>query len=769
MYFFNSDLLSNLLVRWLRRGLLLVICLLLAACQSGDDADPMVVGETAADPATPTVTGAPADDTTDEAAPADPTTPAIPTDTPAPTPSPTPELVTVVQIDGTSSQQPPLPPADYYELLQDGVEQGEWSEGEGIIRLLRLVTGEISSEAVPGATAVAQPRAGGLVRHAVDYVADDGHDAAVRAEIEQLLARLAPDQETLDAISRPADAGNSQAQLVLAGTAAQSGSDPCVDLAANGFDDPMAAGEVCYVYDEASAEGNIYRVYYPQQWQGDTDKKRLTDAVLVALVDSGVTYNALGRMEDVNAVFSLLPHDKFDAAQRPFPLDEPCPVTLYPSASADTLDVFKQIVAHEVFHCVQDWNFTTHPYETHKWWMEGSAEYFSNVVYPTVNAEHGSLNRFDIHSRNTSLLELTYENFIFFQYLGNQLGNAELMNLMEVVSAGGADATTLAGYSNMDVLFQQFVVDYLSVGIPDTGGGVIQVERPALTRLESISEEGTQSFDVSAFVAARFGLAYEAEKRFLQEGEGKGNGRHSTARREDRRNPAAWSDLPPEIRSYCDDRVIYGLAVTTVEPTFTFDAEISLVEEAECDPCLLGTWRLLPDSFAAFLQQLMQEQGAAEGLPAGMSFEIQVAGDNLVQFLENGELLTRRDDFRIIIITDGNPPLQTSVYSTGSGAYTADGQLLTGRDFVEITDEVTVTMGGNLISATAAPDSVTYSLFGYTHTEPGMGFDTDGPRTASVDYVCRDDTMTMFMPDDVSFEFERVEQILPTPVPTPAP
>jgi hypothetical protein len=320
----------------------------------------------------------------------------------------------------------------------------------------------------------------------------------------------------------------------------------------------------------------------------------------------------------------------------------------------------------------------------------------------------------------------------------------------------------------MDVLFQQFVVDYLSVGIPDTGGGVIQVERPALTSLESITDEGTQSFDVTAFVATRFGLAYEAEKRFLQEGEVQGNGRHSTARREERRNPAAWSDLPPEIRSYCDEPVIYGLAVTTVEPTFTFNAEISLVEEAECDPCLLGTWRLVPESFAAFLNQMMQEQGVAEGMPAGMSFDVQIAGDNLMQFLENRQIVTRRDGFQIIITSPGAPSIETTIYGSGSGRYLADGEVLTVIDLLEIAEEVTVIMDGQLISATMGPDSSTIGLFGHSVEGPGFG-DPDAPVTDSANYVCEENMLTIFLPDNVSFDFERVEQILPTPVPTPSP
>jgi hypothetical protein len=99
-------------------------------------------------------------------------------------------------------------------------------------------------------------------------------------------------------------------------------------------------------------------------------------------------------------------------------------------------DKYKQVVAHELFHCVQDYSFpNTKPYGTHSWWMEGSADYFSNLVYPQADLEWEFLNLFDSKSPNVSILDMTYENFVFFQFMGNKYSPEVLVDILMRVSA----------------------------------------------------------------------------------------------------------------------------------------------------------------------------------------------------------------------------------------------------------------------------------------------------------------------------------------------
>jgi hypothetical protein len=55
----------------------------------------------------------------------------------------------------------------------------------------------------------------------------------------------------------------------------------------------------------------------------------------------------------------------------------------------DDFGHFMQTIAHEMFHCYQVWNFPEQAddaWSVQDWWGEGTANYFSNVVWPKVNA-----------------------------------------------------------------------------------------------------------------------------------------------------------------------------------------------------------------------------------------------------------------------------------------------------------------------------------------------------------------------------------------------
>ena len=110
---------------------------------------------------------------------------------------------------------------------------------------------------------------------------------------------------------------------------------------------------------------------------------------------------------------------------------------MFPAAKENGMDAFMQAIAHEAFHCFQDWNFDRPAYNNNAWWLEGSAEFFSNVVYQDKNNEYVYLEDFDDHSINKSLLQMDYENFLFFQYLANRMGEMGAINLLEALQNGG--------------------------------------------------------------------------------------------------------------------------------------------------------------------------------------------------------------------------------------------------------------------------------------------------------------------------------------------
>ncbi len=678
-----------------------------------------------------------------------------------------PETITVFRLDG-SEEEIPLAYTSSTDLLEAKIASGEWTMDEGLVILLKLFTGEIEFEDVPGIEWVLELNGTGVVRKANEYLSNEENP-----EIRRLLAKLFPTQEVLDVISQPADQTSHVGSAKIAMPIQQVSPQTCENMAENGFKVEFVEEGSCYIYAESMINGYSYRVYYPSYWQGDEEKEGLVSAAFQGLTDSVVVYTDLGRMENINMMFSLLPYPKSPetlAFQTYAPKGVICPLTLLPSASIGKTENFMQMIAHEVFHCFQDWNSVTVG-SSNEWWMEGSAEYFSNVVYPDVNFEHRFLSEFDSKSLFNSLMELSYENFIFFQHAANTYGNEAIISLQRSLGNANGTSSALAAYDNMDTTFQEFVVGYASIGIRDTDGSMIAPETISTKFYRLIDDEGDYKYSSKAFVATRILMKYKKEIRFLQEPKENQDGKYSTVNAKDRRDPLKWSALPPELRSTCKEDLKYLLVMTTTQSSgnYEFTAVVNKTEQAECDPCLLGVWQVDNDSFENYILGSMDSQGGVEGLPSGSELFFEIEGFYLMEFKEDGELLSRRDNFSITAGATGYPGFTTVIDSQGTGKYsTVDGKKL---DLFEMDDYVNQAQGfmnGLPISVNLMPGGGSYNIFGQSASAPG--YENSSEQDAmSANYVCNDETLTVTHPEYGDLLFNRVEKILPTPMPTLSP
>jgi hypothetical protein len=100
-------------------------------------------------------------------------------------------------------------------------------------------------------------------------------------------------------------------------------------------------------------------------------------------------------------------------------------------------EIFKFAMALETFHCVEGLQKGIVDYDTIKWYSEGLAEYFANLVYRDINYEHRSLPAFHHNSMKHSLLDMSYDAALFFQYLENRFGPAYLANLYTALPGQG--------------------------------------------------------------------------------------------------------------------------------------------------------------------------------------------------------------------------------------------------------------------------------------------------------------------------------------------
>lgn len=715
--------------------------------------------------------------------PIDPTVEAVsaatPTISPTQIPVPEPQPISLPGLEEDELTLPDLPPHSYYDLVERGVELNLWDFPQGIIQVMRFMVGEQSSLPLPAESA--GHSMSGVLRSAADLLADPLTSEADRAEIERLFQRLVPGQDALDLLSEPADSAEATNKMVRANLAQQG--DTCADLASGGYDvgEVTKAGITCFKFKETEVNGETVRVYYPKYFEAQEQLMSFVDTALEASVESLTAYDDAGLIGDANVIFSLKPDsdDKSTVgAQIPFNDGQSCPLVLYPASNpSENIDVFKQTLAHEFYHCYQEWNFDVGSYDVNKWWLEGSAEYFSNVVYPDVNDELSRISDFEVSSVSKTILEMDYENFLFFQHLGNSIGDQEIDYLLGQIAAQknskSGQQAALAAYPNMGEIFQDFVVTFFSTGIQDSGGLFIQPVLMGVTKLIKIGDRGDYPMTVRAFQVGRYGLIYEEEKRFMQEIVVSGDGFYSAAIKEERMDRSKWSDLPKEIRSKCDGPVKYLQIVTTIQEKYTYTVKVNEAERASCDPCLLGRWAIDNESFARRIEELFVANAGVD--LGGLTLKVEVSGADYVTFQEDGKFTTQRIGFKQVMTVNGmsvGGGLGVSTDARGGGEYAADGDFLTVMSIASNVDEVTATFNDDAPIETAVlqDDSATFTgPFGTYTTEQPNELDDRQSNLAPYPYLCDAQTLTMMVPDFGEIQLNRTDEIPPTPVPTAAP
>ena len=154
-------------------------------------------------------------------------------------------------------------------------------------------------------------------------------------------------------------------------------------------------------------------------------------------------------------------------------------------------------------------------------------------------------------------------------------------------------------------------------------------------------------------------------------------------------------------------------------------------------------------------------------MPAG--FTIEVAGHDYLKFHEDGEMTTLRENFQLSMGIPGQPRVNTTINAHGGGKYTADGEVISVENLVETVDSVTITTADGQVVSTMSGSTTNVSFFGNSATLQTGDLNSDaGPDSATGTYVCTDETLEITIPEGTVL-FLRVEEIPPTPVPTPSP
>lgn len=676
-----------------RLAILVALSLLAAACGGNTEATSTQGLATAQPP-----TGAPSATNTSSGAPA--TNPSASGVSATPTPGQSPDLYLIDPGSTHTTAQPPAGPTTYGEVVDAGIAAGRWDELHGLELVLGYALGAVPSDQVPGVDSVQTGELNELLQRANSLAMSGQYSDEQLAGLRRWYALAVPGPDVMQALAGSARRVNgvtrTPAGAVLAaalspgGHSQANGAAPdCVPV------DPAAFStwgdyESCYLMYEDSVEGVTLRVFYPAWFEGDPTVADLPLRARDALVRSAQTYSKFAPIGDVDLIFSQTDpagHDALAVADSDATFGyasrgAACPITIFPSATISESDPFEGTVAHEAWHCVQrESGYPRGVAPGQAWYVEGGADYFANLVSPITFWWW----KFDDKSTHVPLFDMSYEAAVWWQFLGNRdspKAVADFMKQMALDGDGGHSA--MKGYGT---IFHQFVIDYVAGVITLPQGGTLPAATHASQLTETVSKDDKGrdiKADVNPFVAVRLGVHYQQQLRVLESDESTADVDVGMVERAQRSEPRAWAGVFPEVRSKCNQDAKYVVVATTekIQTSASTPIHVDDIQQASCDPCLLGTWDLDLNSFQSMLTGAM-----AGSLPKGAS----LSGHYYISFDDAGAYQEQRDKLTIFSSFSGFS-MKTVIDGFAHGTYTADGQNVTVSDLTD--DYVKVTTGG---------------------------------------------------------------------------
>lgn len=642
------------------------------------------------------------------------------------------------------------------------IESGKMTEGQVLVATLQVLADEKTSAEVFGDTKVAMEEGTTLFLIARSYL-KYGKDPKAKAEIKRLLAILTTNVEILrrpDKTSSLGDSGhdntnstNRQSLFSSLISQAQAADSECRAAWNRGnFEDEARH---CWKKIEWFMHGYEYIVHYPKIWESGSKEYQHVEAAVEGIQKAVNKYRTFGKMYKVYFVFTLkqpkalIPENETKEDQQPTWLaltefqpvmnlgrgrSNPTPwciVQSYTTYAMKGLETnrkkkYQQAVAHELWHCFQAWHLYPQFYQGHEggksakwerateWWVEGSAEYYSNLVYPKVNIEHRNINGFDKNSLKYSILQLSfpYESFGFFQFLANQPGmGAEgvLRFLKSLPSEGGfkEQADAVARFGDMKKTFNQFGRDYLDGKIEDTGGGFIPFE-PKFGKEIRINKPGKYRVNAKQFRLERRQLIFNSGWQFnlkthAEGAPGKDNSKEPPEE--------SWGHLPESITTGCSKRK-YNLLLTSADESafgqkykFNIDVESGVktqTRRAKVDKCLVGTWKMQNPSHDSIVKSMVNK--------AGMNMGFKSSGLQTVHFSKGCKSTLTLKDYKTKS-TVNMMGMSAKITSTSNGTDTADyiaaGGVITFSNWKQGMCErsVTTAMGVSVTTIECGPDA----------------------------------------------------------------
>lgn len=300
------------------------------------------------------------------------------------------------------------------------------------------------------------------------------------------------------------------------------------------------------------------------------------------------------RVNNVSVLVTRIPPDDHDSGS---PTDAwattyveggECRITQFWPMESTTRDYFMFLIAHEIFHCVQqatEFSLTRHADSS--WWMEGTAEYFANLTYPGTEFSDGFVSDFDAQSPRARLGSLDYASVAFFFWLAQRDGPRAIVDFIRQMAALRGNPLEALRAVLPPADFKRFGEAYMDGEIRQPGGReMASVPRSG----RDVRIDGPTTLQVrSALQVLRRerwtfapGKIYEVRQVSMPPGTSVG---FSPKR-------GKWSG-PPERVLACTEAQVYRVLATTMDAGGEAVYEITVPEGLQnataC--CMVGTWK----------------------------------------------------------------------------------------------------------------------------------------------------------------------------------
>lgn len=549
--------------------------------------------------------------------------------------------------------------------------------------------------------------------------------------------------------------------------------------------------ENCLLWDGSTPDLSIYRPVHARTSEAAAEAsvelvKSAVETALRVYRENG--FLAARRQPPVRVWIVQSPGPRADADANSSSATSPCVVHLFAAYLREDFSegYLRQVVAHELFHCVQFAQLGQPYAPATYWWMEGSAEWASALVVPEENAEFDSTSHYHQHEilfdqcdpdhfNNCGESTGIYATALFFQDMANQKGAGAVFHLLRSMPNTDDPVPqyrTFSDYPGIDEIFQVFAQHYMDQMIADLGGGYMDQPEPIYSETFTIDDDTDMTIQGTPLVIYAYQFNFAKGKAYEIDG----------LHNDDRfrfsfhMGDTLWRDGdqpdPVRVDPGCD--AMTGVVVITsaedIPDIRDFDVQVRVVDEHTCSSCtcaspvpacVTGKWKSSdPLQWRMFLTALRQKTDftiGGTGAPGNSARISTPQGDAATVYIDDARL-------NLDVADDGDFNSSTLINYHGEGEVDGTPMRVDSQINNAAHGHVCLT-SENLLCAqytgATGPTEMTVTAAGYppmSMVSPGHGYEGQ----FALPYTCSANSLTFTVPvpldppfDELPLEFHR--------------